>query len=176
MRILGICGSLRRISSNGNLLLAAEKLAPPDLKIEIYSGLSDLPYFNPDIDTDSPPAAVSELRRRIGLAHGILICSPEYARGVAGVLKNALDWLVSCAEFPGKPVAVLNASQRATHADAALRVTLTTMSARLIEAASVTVPLLGSQLDADGITEDAELADRVRGALEAFRSSILQPE
>lgn len=176
MRILGICGSLRRISSNGNLLLAAQKLAPADMEIELYAGLSDLPYFNPDIDTDSPPAAVCEFRRRIGLAQGIIICSPEYARGVAGVLKNGLDWLVSCAEFPGKPVAILNASQRATHADAALRLTLTTMSAHLIEAACVTVPLLGRQLDADGIIEDAKLADLVRTALEALRNSILKPE
>lgn len=174
MLILAISGSLRRSSSNTNLLLAAKRLAPPGMNIELYAHLADLPYFNPDLDLDSPPAAVAELRARIGAAQGLLICSPEYARGVAGVLKNALDWLVSSAEFPDKKVAVLNASQRATHADAALRVTLTTMSARLIEAASITVPLLGRQLDATGISEDVELSGAVRGALHALQSAILQ--
>jgi chromate reductase len=174
VRILGICGSLRRVSSNASLLAAAQGLAPADMHIELYTALAELPYFNPDIDNDAPPAAVVELRRLIGRAQGVLICSPEYARGVAGVLKNALDWLVSCAEFPGKPVAVLNASQRATHADAALRITLTTMSACLVEAASITVPLMGRQLDASGITRDEELSRSVRAALESFRRSILE--
>ena len=143
------------------------------MDIELYPTLAALPYFNPDLDNEAPPAAVAELRSRIGHAQGILICSPEYARGVAGVLKNALDWLVSCSEFPDKPIAVLNASQRATHADAALRLTLTTMSGRLIEAASVTMPLLGRQLDAGGIAADTELGGALRCALAAFQKAIL---
>src|SRR5471030_2736130 len=121
MLILAISGSLRRTSSNTAALQAAIRLAPPTMRIELYSALDELPFFNPDVDNDDAPTAVREFRRRVGTADGLLICGPEYARGVAGVLKNALDWLVSSSEFPGKPVAVINASQRATHADAALR-------------------------------------------------------
>jgi NAD(P)H-dependent FMN reductase len=108
--------------------------------------LADLPHFNPDLDGDALPASALMLRREIGASHGVLICSPEYARGIAGSLKNALDWLVSSLEFPETPVAVINASQRASDADASLRLILKTMSARLVEPASITLPLLGRSL------------------------------
>ena len=174
MRILALCGSLRARSSNRAALEAAMLLAPPGMTITLFDGLAALPYFNPDLDED-PPAPVLALRQAIGAADGLLICSPEYARGVAGVLKNALDWLVGAFEFPEKPVAVINASPRATHADAALRLTLETMSARLVAEASITLPLLGRNLDAAGIVADPELAAALQAALERFLAGGVQP-
>jgi chromate reductase len=168
MRILAICGSLRARSSNLAALEAAADLAPPPLEIVLYRGLAGLPHFNPDLDGETPPEPVMALRKMIGSAGGLIICSPEYARGVAGAMKNALDWLVSSTEFPGKPVAVINASPRASHADAALRLTLQTMSAQIIENASITLPLLGRNLDAQGIIADPELSSPLRSALLAL--------
>jgi chromate reductase len=165
MLILAISGSLRRQSSNTTALQAAIRLAPPTMRIELYSVLNELPFFNPDLDNEDAPPAVQAFRQRIGAADGLLICSPEYARGIAGVLKNALDWLVSSLEFPDKPVAIINASQRATHADAALRLTLETMSARLVGNSSFVLPLQGRNLDAEGIIADTALAAVVRAAL-----------
>jgi chromate reductase, NAD(P)H dehydrogenase (quinone) len=165
MLILAISGSLRRQSSNTAALQAAIRLAPPTLRIELYAGLGELPFFNPDLDIEDAPPAVQAFRQRIGAADGLLISSPEYARGIAGVLKNALDWLVSSLEFPDKPVAIINASQRATHADAALRLTLQTMSARLVGNSSFVLPLQGRNLDAEGIIADTALAAIVRAAL-----------
>jgi chromate reductase len=165
MRILTICGSLRAASSNGAVLEAAAMLAPAGTSIVPYEGLADLPHFNPDLDTDAPPAAVLALRREIGLADGLLISSPEYAHGIAGSLKNALDWLVSSFEFPGKPIALINASPRAVHADAQLREILTTMSARLVGDASIALQLLGRNLAASDIASDTELSARLRAAL-----------
>jgi chromate reductase, NAD(P)H dehydrogenase (quinone) len=172
MRVLAISGSLRARSSNTSVLTAAERLAPPGMDIVLYGGLAALPLFNPDLDTDDPPAPVLALRQEIGLSRGLLLCSPEYARGVAGAMKNALDWLVSSLEFPNKPVALINASPRATHADAHLRLTLTTMSARLVEDASITLPLLGRGLDAEAIVGDAELSAQLRAALNRFADII----
>lgn len=175
MRILGICGSLRAQSSNLAALEAAARLAPPPLELVFYRGLAGLPHFNPDLDGEQPPEPVTALRQAIADAQAIVICSPEYARGVAGALKNALDWLVSSAEFPGKAVAVINASQRATEADAALRLTLQTMSANLVTAASITLPLLGRNLDADGIVADAELSGQLSQALQDLKQAISVP-
>lgn len=172
MRILAISGSLRAKSSNTAVLRAAAQLAPPGMEIALYDGLAGLPHFNPDLDTDAPPASVLALRREIGSCRGLLLCSPEYARGVAGVMKNALDWLVSSLEFPDKPVALINTSQRSAHADAHLRLTLQTMSARLIEEASITLPLLGRGLDAEGIVGDADLSAQLRAALVQFAAAI----
>lgn len=153
-------------------LKAAALLAPEGVDVVLYEGLDSLPHFNPDLDVEPLPAAVQALRRAIEASDGLMICSPEYARGVAGSLKNALDWLVSGFEFPEKPVAVINTSQRSVHADASLRLTLTTMSARLVEEASITLPMNGRSLDADGIASDPDLSARLRSALVDFVSAI----
>ena len=87
-------------------------------------------------------------------------------------MKNALDWLVGSEEFPGKPVALINTSPRATHALAALTITLETMSAQLIADASITLPLLGTAYDAGTIATNAQLAGPLRNALESFVRAI----
>jgi chromate reductase, NAD(P)H dehydrogenase (quinone) len=112
------------------------------------------------------------MRALIGSVDGLLISSPEYARGVAGVLKNALDWLVGSQEFPNMPVALINTSPRATHALAALTLTLETMSARIAKEACATLPLLGSAYDEFGIVADPALADPLREAMENFATFI----
>lgn len=79
---------------------------------------------------------------------------------------------MSSAEFYGKPMALINASQRASAADASLRLILTTMAARLVEDASITLPLLGRDLDAEGIVADPELSALLRAALIRFAEAI----
>ena len=175
MRILAISGSLRAASSNTAALQAAAILAPPGTEIVLYTGLGSLPHFNPDLDSDNPTAAVKALRHEIGLSNGLLICSPEYAHGIAGSMKNALDWLVSSFEFPDKSIALINTSQRAIHAQAQLREILTTMSARLIDRASITLPLWGRNLDAAAIASDPGLSDQLRTALQYFICAIQAP-
>jgi chromate reductase, NAD(P)H dehydrogenase (quinone) len=172
IRLLAISGSLRAVSTNSALLQAAQRLAPAGMTIEFYDGLASLPHFNPDLDIDPPPAAVADLRERIARAEGLLISSPEYARGVPGSLKNALDWLVSSDVFPAKPVAFFHASERAVASQAALRLILETMSAKLIDAATITIPLLGKQTDADVLATDPAIAMRIRTALEAYAEAL----
>lgn len=136
-RIVALSGSLRRLSINGALLREMEALAPAGVTVEIVSP-GTLPLFNPDLETNLP-GAVAGFRKRLLAADALIIASPEYAHGISSVIKNALDWLVSCEDFAGKPVAVLNAAPRAHHADAALREILSTMAARIVEDASITV-------------------------------------
>ena len=172
LRILAISGSLRAQSSNTSLLRLAASVAPDDVHVELYDGLASLPHFNPDDDVDVPPPAVLELRRRVGAADGLLFCSPEYAHGVPGSLKNALDWLVASVELPGKPVASLNASPMATHAQASLLETLTVMSTRIVREACVTIPVTRADLDAGGVITSPELARATREALDVFAREI----
>jgi len=173
-RILALCGSLRAASSNGAVLDALAMLAPPGVTVTRYGGLAGLPHFNPDLDkAEAPellPAPARELRREIGLCDALVISSPEYAHGVAGSLKNALDWLVGSLEFAGKPVALINTAPRATRADAQLREILATMAARLIEPASITVPVsgVGRSFDAAGVASDAALARELGAAMAAL--------
>ncbi len=167
MKILAISGSLRSGSSNTAVLRAAARLAPAGVDIALFEGIADLPFFNPDLDGDRLPAPVAAFRALIGAADGILISSPEYARGVAGVLKNALDWLVASFEFPNKPVALINTSPRATHA-----LTLETMSAQLVRDAFVTLPLLGAAHDEMSIVSNEALAGPLRDAIARFAGAV----
>jgi chromate reductase, NAD(P)H dehydrogenase (quinone) len=170
VEILAISGSLRSGSLNSMLLRAAARLAPAGISVELYRDLGTLPLFNPDLETPEP-GSVAALRQRIIAADAVLIASPEYAHGVTGVIKNALDWMVGNESFIDKPVGLLNASPRATIAQAALRETLATMSARIVAAACVTVPLLGSGLDEDGIVIHAAIGPAIVSALVALQSA-----
>lgn len=137
--VLAICGSLRKSSSNLRLLRAAAAVAP--FAMTFYEKLGELPHFNPDLDLEgmTAPPPVAEWRALVQRADALVISTPEYAHGLPGTLKNALDWLVSSPAMIDQPVAVLSASARSTFADASLRETLRTMSARIIDAASVTI-------------------------------------
>ena len=171
MKILAISGSLRVASLNSALLRAAARLAPAGINVVVYRGLGDLPLFNPDIEANDPPP-VAELRTQILSADALLIASPEYAHGVTGVMKNALDWMVSCEAFVHKPVALLNASPRAVHAQAALKETITVMSALIVEDASITVPILGSNLSEDEIVLHPVISASLLEALVALRAAV----
>ena len=165
IRVLAISGSVRHASSNGALVKAAAQLAPPGVEVAIYEELGQVPPFNPDLDTDTPPMPVAAFRAALKSADAVLLSSPEYAHGVPGVLKNALDWVVGSGELVDKPVALLNASSRATRAWRSLVETLSVMSARVIREASITVALNGTGLDAEGIASDPRLAVLVKSAL-----------
>jgi chromate reductase, NAD(P)H dehydrogenase (quinone) len=171
IRILAISGSLRQVSSNTSLLNAAITLAPENVEIKLYGGLGELPPFNPDLEPAEPPS-VKDLKRQIQWSEGLLISSPEYAHGVPGVLKNALDWLVSGEEFVYKPVALWNASPHATHAQASLTEIITVMSGRLVPEASISVPLPGKNLDAAGIASHPEISVALRTAIVVLAKEI----
>jgi NAD(P)H-dependent FMN reductase len=174
VKILTISGSLRARSSNTELLRAVQLVAEPWWTFDHYDGLASLPHFNPDDDLEgaTPPEPVRDLRARIAAADALLICSPEYAHGVSGSMKNALDWMVSDAAMIGKPIGLLNASARSTFAHPQLAETLRTMSATVVDGASIVIPLDGRRLDAAGIAADPALASLLRRALDALRNNL----
>jgi NAD(P)H-dependent FMN reductase len=171
VKVLALCGSLRAASLNSALLRATARLAPAGISVRVFPSLGSLPLFNPDLENDAPDVVV-DFRAQIAGADALIIASPEYAHGVTGTIKNALDWLVSFEPFANKPVAVFNASPRAHHADLALRETLKTMAALIVEPASITIPILGSQLNEDGMVSDASVAPRIRTALQALGGAV----
>jgi len=171
MKILALSGSLRAGSINSAALRAAARLAAPGIEVQVYGALGELPLFNPDREADSPMSVLA-FQRAVSASDALLIASPEYAHGVSGTIKNALDWLVGFAPFAGKRVAVLNTSPRSCHADAALRETLCTMAAIIVEPASIAIPLLGSRLDEDGMIADAAVAGALRAALSALQDAV----
>lgn len=162
--ILALSGSLRDGSTNTALLEAARLLASTDVEIKMWNGQGTLPQFTPDLES-AAPKVVQEFRDLIGRADGLLIACPEYARGIPGAFKNALDWLVGGETFISKKFALWNASPRANEAQRSLRLVLETMSGICVEQAALSAPLINQQVTAQSIAEHPEWAPQLKFAL-----------
>jgi NAD(P)H-dependent FMN reductase len=147
-------------------------MMPSNINYTIYNGVSEIPAFDPDLDNDSPPAAVAELRRQLAEADGIVICTPEYAYGIPGALKNALDWMVSSASFSGKPTALITASTGGETAHEALIKVLGAIDADLIKEATLLISFIRSKMDSDGNITDEETAEKLRSVFDVLMSAI----
>jgi len=176
--MLAISGSLRAHSTNTNLLRAVKLLAPPQLHVAVYDALASIPPFNPDLDVDPAPIAVGDLRRAVQDASALIFSTPEYAHGVPGTLKNALDWLVGSGELSEKPVVLVHASARGRHARNSLKEILATMNGRLIDDAEFILPLMGTALEPIEIANDPQFAAVVRLSMQKIEDCLrlLQPE
>ena len=174
IRLLGLCGSLRVASRNRRALQIARSISPRCCELVLWEGLGGLPPFSPDLDQPSKPlpGAVIDFQKEVESADGLLIACPEYAHGIPGAFKNALDWLVGSTVFPGKPVALLNVAPHASRAQAQLREVLTTMSAEIVEAASCVAALP----DPDQAGLPTEFEDAVRSALAALVAYLQKRE
>lgn len=173
LTLLALCGSLRHASYNRCALQALKLLSGDTADINLHS-LGNLPLFNPDTENDNIPS-VEAFKSSLKEADGLIISSPEYAHGISGVMKNALDWLVSTEAFVNIPIMLINTSPRATHAQQMLTEVLVTMSGNIIEKSSVVMPLLGTNLDAAGIVSDVELSDLLNTGLAQFCLGIRRP-
>ena len=175
MRILAISGSIRPDSYNTALLRAAAKLAPQGMHVTLYDGLHDLPVFVPDADDNNMPGAVKSFLSRVKKADGVIIGTPEYAHGLSGVLKNALDWFVASDAFVLKPVVATSVSTSAlggARGNIALLLTLSAMNAQVVTDGSLTVPFAKRRFGDDGELVDEITRDAVKVSLAALARAI----
>ena len=170
-RVVALSGSLRAGSLNTTLLRIAAELAAPELEITLFDGIRHLPHYDQDLEGDLP-TQVRDFRALVGAVPAVLISCPEYAYGVPGAFKNALDWLVGGPEFVGKRVALLNGSPRAVRSQEQVTVTVTAMAGIVVEAACVTLPLLGKHLDQQGILAQPGVREALGTGLRHFAEAI----
>jgi chromate reductase len=109
VHVLAICGSLQASSGNALLLRAVAGASPEDVDVLVWGGLGEVPPFRPDAPDEGGPA-VAELRRLVAACDLLVLATPEYAGGMPGTLKNALDWLVGSGELYGTAVVVVSAA------------------------------------------------------------------
>ncbi|EQC44502.1 flavin reductase [Bacteriovorax sp. BSW11_IV] len=156
-RIIALNGSLRVGSSNGQFLNALEDFFSP-FEFIIYPSLGDLPHFTPD---GHFPEVVLQFKELVSRADYIVIVTPEYAHGVPGVLKNALDWLVSDERMPGKEVFLFVCSAGdGFHAMESLKEVLRTMSLVVKEERCLSVSSIRSQF-IEGRLKNESLIDKI---------------
>jgi len=156
-KILAIPGSTRQRSSNLSLINAIAELFRDSLEIEIFRGLAEIPHFNPDLDTEIPPTAVADFRNQLRHSDGILICTPEYAMGVPGSLKNAIDWTVSSMEFSHKPVALITASSSGQKAHVSLLDTLKVIESDIPDDSQLLVSFVQTKVKGHKIVDQVTL-------------------
>src|ERR1700692_2914834 len=111
IKVLGICGSLRKGSFNAMALRAAQGLAPAGMKIDV-ADISAFPLYNEDVRAQGFPPPVQTFRDQIAAADALLFVTPEYNYSMSGVLKNAIDWdfLPPDQPFAGQPCAIIGAA------------------------------------------------------------------
>ncbi len=172
-RLLLISGSTRAGSGNTAALRTLQAIAPATVAAGLYPGLASLPAFNPDDDHEPLPPAVADLRQQIGAADAVVFCTPEYAGGLPGSLKNLLDWTVGGVEMSGRPAAWVNVATpgRGTGALQALATVLGYVGAAVIEPACRDLPLAPGAAGPDGLVADpafrASLAEIVQALIDA---------
>lgn len=164
--ILAISGSLRRGSLNSAALRAAGRAAARfGVEVELDHALRELPPFDADLDA-SPPEIVQRFRAACRRAEGVVLAVPEYAFGIPGALKNALDWTVGDGALSRKPVAVLSVAPRGrgAHVRRALELVLTALDC---DVSWHDVPIRPSDL-ADGEIRDSRIGVELARVVEAL--------
>jgi len=171
-KILAISGSTRQNSTNLNLIKAIVELFAEELDVKIFEGLSDIPHFNPDLDNDTPPGKIVDFRRQLSEADGILICTPEYAMGVPGSLKNAIDWTVSSCEFSHKPVALITASSDGQKGHVSLLETLRVIESDIPEDSQLLISFVKTKVSSEGKITDRHTMEQVKKLMVSLTETI----
>ncbi len=163
LKLLGICGSLRRQSTNAGLLRAAMAELPEGVTMEI-ADLSAVPFYN--VDLAERPAAVQRLMDQARVADGLVFACPEYNYSIAPALKNAIDWLSrepDNALLAGKTAAIMGAGggMGTSRAQYHLRQVCVYLDLHLVNKPEVFASAFAGAFDADGNLTDAKLIGQV---------------
>jgi NAD(P)H-dependent FMN reductase len=166
-RVLAVCGSIRSQSSNMGIILALEKLSIENFYFEIFRDIQSFPHFSPDL---AIPETVLNFKNKLKNADVLIISTPEYAHGIPGVLKNALDWIVSDEDFPGKVVGLVLASTGdGLEAKRSLVEILRTMSAQVEEKSILNISGVRSQIGKDGHLLNEHIETKLSDFLKSLR-------
>jgi chromate reductase, NAD(P)H dehydrogenase (quinone) len=168
-KIIGISGSLRANSSASAVLNIVAGMAPAGINFEIYKGLEAIPAFN---DSNEIPAPVADFIKLISEADGVFFCIPEYAFGVPGALKNALDWTVSTTAFSDKPVALITAASSGEKAHDAFLLTLKAIGTKIAEDATLLLSFIRTKLNEKNEVKDLTTLNSIKRVMGALVTSI----
>jgi len=173
LKILAISGSLKSSSSNTNILKALSRFKTETVDFTIFNGLDEFPHFNPEKEEGND--AVKNFRQHLKIADGIIICTPEYAFGVPGTLKNALDWVVSSGELNEKPAIAISASpmyEGGLKAMTSLRLTLSALGTLMNEKSHLSIPNILNKINSNAEILDAQLNNDLKAIFEHLLSVI----
>ena len=173
LKFVGICGSLRRQSTNRGLLRAAQAGLPAGVSLDVVD-LSDVPFYNADLA--DKPDSVKRVLAQIGAADAVVFACPEYNYSMAPALKNALDWASREAESPlaGKPLAIMGAGggMGTSRAQYHLRQTCVFLDLRPLNRPEVFSNAFGAAFNEAGDPVDEKLQALIRQQMQALAAAV----
>lgn len=174
MEVLTVCGSLRPSSANGAALAVVEAaLVVAGVSWRRFDGLGAVAPFDPGV-ADTAPAPTQRWLDEVDGASALVVAAPEYAGSLAGVTKNALDWLVGTAGAYEKPVLIVSAGTTGgRYAREELLRTLTWQGAFVV--AEVGVPAEGLKADAEGRLTGPDTVEALRMAAGELVAALSEP-
>lgn len=161
--VLGISGSLRKASFNSALLRAFGEEAPDSIAFSMFDAV-DVPVFNVDVEDQGEPPAVLALWEAIEAADALLLATPEYNGGIAGSMKNIIDWASrGSAPIRGKPCAVIGGGGRfgTAHAQLMLKHILTYMGCPVLPGQTLYIQRISEAFDDSGRLIDDHARQRL---------------
>ncbi|MCM0666113.1 NADPH-dependent FMN reductase [Flavobacterium tyrosinilyticum] len=173
IKILAISGSTRSNSSNFKILKYISNYLKSNFEIEIFEDLESLPHFNPDLDTDNPPQAITSFRNKIRDADGVIICTPEYVFSLPGSLKNALEWCVSTTIFSNKNIGLITASASGEMGHQQLLLVMKTLEAKFDDATQLLIQGVRGKVSAEGEITSEQTAEALQNFAENVKNQFL---
>jgi NAD(P)H-dependent FMN reductase len=167
-KIFALIGSTRNNSSNLQLVKTIREWTKEEFTFTIFEGLASLPHFNPDLDMDPAPEVIIQFRKAIREADAVMICTPEYAMGVPGSLKNAIDWTVSSMEFSHKPTALITASTSGLKGHQSLLETLKVIEANITDETQLIISHIKAKIDNNGNVIHEETIQKIKSLINAL--------
>ncbi len=174
LKLLTISGSLRKGSFNRKLLgAAAEAFGPAD----VTDADLNLPLYDGDLEeAEGIPASVQTLADQVAAADAIVIASPEYNKGIPGVLKNAFDWIsrVPGGAFKGKPTVVVSAAAGRTGGETANYMVVNCLLAlqpRLLPGPMVLIAGAHGEFDEDGKLTNERYQEALTARMQGLREA-----
>lgn len=171
-KVLAICGSTKKNSSNHAILQFIAESFKEFIEVDFYDGVESLPHYNLDLDNENPPQIVADLRKRIDCSNGVVICSPEYVFSLPGSLKNIIEWNVTTTVFSNKPVAIIVASASGEKAFEALDLIMTTIESRIGEKSKLLIKGVKGKIGPNGEIQDQEVSEQITAVVQSLIRSM----
>lgn len=171
-KIVGICGSASRNSSNLSVLKSIGKFGNTAFDLEILDDLDQLPHFRTEITDNNVPENVKELRNKIKKSDGIIVCAPEYVVSIPGRLKNLIEWCISETIFPDKPTGIITASARGEQAHEELKLIMKTLQTRFTEETTLLIQGVKGKIDNEGKITDPVTENELKKFTQSFTELI----
>ena len=173
--IFVIIGSASRNSSNEKLMDNFAKLTKDIFSLTVFKDLKTLPHFDPELSTDNPPKEITEFRKNIKNADGIIICTPEYVYSIPSGLKNGIEWCVSTTIFTDKPIGLITGAAGGQKGHEELQLIMKTIMTRFTDETTLLIQGIKGKIDEQGQITDDKTKDDFLKFINAFITLIETP-